>query len=97
MGVFNNLVMYDQHMAQNSLSTIVPDLATAGWDEKTKLTFSCAGREMARRQPFTAADVKCTWDLLTGKARTSSASIRASWYNNIEDVTTNGDHEATFI
>ena len=27
MGVFNNLVMYDQHVAQNSLHSIVPDLA----------------------------------------------------------------------
>ncbi len=27
MGVFNNLVLYDQHIAQNSLSTIRPDLA----------------------------------------------------------------------
>ena len=25
--MFNNLVMYDQHVAQNSLSSIVPDLA----------------------------------------------------------------------
>src|SRR5207245_2883668 len=24
MGVFNNLVMYDQHVAQNSMQTIVP-------------------------------------------------------------------------
>ena len=30
MGVFNNLVMFDQHVPQNSLSSIVPDLAT-GW------------------------------------------------------------------
>jgi peptide/nickel transport system substrate-binding protein len=29
MGVFNNLVMYDQHVAQNSLSSIVPDLSFA--------------------------------------------------------------------
>ena len=28
MGVFNNLVMYDQHVPQNSLDSIVPDLAT---------------------------------------------------------------------
>jgi len=28
-GGFNNLVMYDQHVAQNSLSSIVPDLATS--------------------------------------------------------------------
>ena len=30
MGVFNNLVLYDQHVKQNSLQTIVPDLA-AEW------------------------------------------------------------------
>jgi peptide/nickel transport system substrate-binding protein len=28
MAVFNNLVMFDQHIAQNRLDTIVPDLAT---------------------------------------------------------------------
>ena len=27
MGVFNNLVMFDQHKRQNSLDDIVPDLA----------------------------------------------------------------------
>src|SRR5215510_7405265 len=30
MGVFNNLVMFDQQVSQNSLTSIVPDLAT-GW------------------------------------------------------------------
>jgi hypothetical protein len=29
MGVFNNLVTFDQHVAQNSLGSVVPDLATA--------------------------------------------------------------------
>src|SRR5208282_6914529 len=41
MGVFNNLVMYDQHVAQNSLASIVPDLATS-WsasEDGTQLTF----------------------------------------------------------
>src|ERR1700730_17471470 len=28
MGVFNNLIIYDQHVPQNSLRSIVPDLAT---------------------------------------------------------------------
>ena len=28
MGVFNNLVIFDQHVKQNSLETIMPDLAT---------------------------------------------------------------------
>src|SRR6201993_3110978 len=41
MGVFNNLVMFDQHVPQNSLDSIVPDLAVSGsWSEDGKeLTF----------------------------------------------------------
>ena len=29
MGMFNNLVMFDQHVPQNSLQSIVPNLATS--------------------------------------------------------------------
>ena len=29
MAVFNNLVVFDQHIAQNSMDTIRPDLATS--------------------------------------------------------------------
>src|ERR1700686_3953518 len=41
MGVFNNLVVYDQNVAQNSMQSIVPDLATSwSWGEDgTALTF----------------------------------------------------------
>ena len=41
MGVFNNLVLFDQHVPQNSLDTIRPELAT-GWawsEDGTELTF----------------------------------------------------------
>src|SRR6516162_7015744 len=40
MGVFNNLVMFDQHVPQNSLGSVVADLATAwSWNEDgTELT-----------------------------------------------------------
>src|SRR5204863_4351146 len=41
MGVFNNLVLYDQQIAQNSLQTVRPELAT-GWawsEDGTQLTF----------------------------------------------------------
>src|SRR5437660_7159730 len=40
MGVFNNLVLFDQHVKQNSLGVIQPELATDwAWDEDgTKLT-----------------------------------------------------------
>jgi peptide/nickel transport system substrate-binding protein len=30
MPIFNNLVVFDQHVAQNSVASVVPDLAT-GW------------------------------------------------------------------
>src|SRR6202047_3909669 len=37
MGVFNNLVMYDQHVAQNSMQSIIPDLAESwAWSEDGK-------------------------------------------------------------
>jgi peptide/nickel transport system substrate-binding protein len=100
MGVFNNLVMFDQHTKQNSLGSIVPDLAT-GWswnEDGTDLTLPL--REGVRwhdGKPFTAKDVQCTFDLLTGK---SSEKLRVnphkSWYRNLEAVTTNGDYEVTF-
>jgi hypothetical protein len=71
MGVFNNLVLFDQHVSQNRVESIVPDLATSWlWSEDgTELSFKL--REGVRwhdGNPFTAADVKCTYDLLTGKA-----------------------------
>src|SRR5215472_12780901 len=42
MGVFNNLVLYDQHVARSSLQSIVPELATSWtWGEDGKvLTFA---------------------------------------------------------
>src|SRR6266404_6290714 len=65
MGVFNNLVVFDQHVAQNSLASIVPDLAT-GWswsEDGTQLTFPLRkGVKWHDGKPFTARDVKCTWD-----------------------------------
>src|SRR6516162_7540006 len=71
MGVFNNLVMFDQHVKQNSIGSVVPDLAT-GWswsEDGTELTLPLRhGVKWHDGRPFTAADVKCTWDLLTGKS-----------------------------
>ncbi|MBV8493373.1 MAG: peptide ABC transporter substrate-binding protein, partial [Alphaproteobacteria bacterium] len=67
MGVFNNLVLYDQHIAQSSLDTVVPDLATSwSWSEDGKeLNFPLRqGVKWHDGKPFTSKDVKCTWDLL---------------------------------
>src|SRR5437588_226068 len=100
MGIFNNLVMYDQAVAQNSMQTIVPDLAESwAWSEDGKeLTFKLRrGVKWHDGKPFTAADVKCTWDLVTGAASEKlRVNPRKSWYLNLDKVTISGDHQATF-
>ena len=100
MGVFNNLVVFDQHIAQNSLKSIVPDLATEWrWSEDgTQLTFLLRrGVKWHDGKPFTAADVKCTWDRLRGAVDEKfRLNPRKAWYRNVEEITTNGDYEVTF-
>jgi len=99
MGVFNNLVIFKQDVPQNTLRSIVPELAS-GWawnEEGTELTFPLRqGVKWHDGKPFTAADVKCTIDLLQG---TGSEKLRINprktWYSNVEAVTTNGDYEVT--
>jgi peptide/nickel transport system substrate-binding protein len=64
MGVFNNLVMYDQHVPQSGMNSIIPDLATEwSWDSaQTALTFKLRGGvKWHDGVAFTSADVKCTW------------------------------------
>src|SRR5271157_3525883 len=100
MGVFNNLVVFDQHVAQNNLASIVPDLASDwAWDETgATLTFRLRkGVKWHDGKPFTAADVKCTWDLLMGiGSEKLRVNPRKTWYLNVDKVTTNGDYEVTF-
>ncbi len=100
MAVFNNLVMFDQQIAQNSIKSIVPDLASEwSWDEgKTALTFKLRpGVKWHDGKPFTAADVKCTWDLLMGLgAEKLRVNPRKSWYGNLDKVVPNGDDQVTF-
>jgi peptide/nickel transport system substrate-binding protein len=70
MGVFNNLILFDQHVPQVSLQSIVPDLATSWvWNEDgTELSFTLRqGIKWHDGKPFTAQDVKCTMDLYLDK------------------------------
>ena len=101
MAVFNNLVLYDQHKAQNSLDTIAPDLAESwSWNEEgTRLTFKLReGIKWHDGRPFTSADVKCTWDLLTGHAAERlRLNPRKSWWNNLREIATDGPAAATFV
>src|SRR5215470_9353800 len=97
MPIFNNLVLYNQNVPQNSFDSIVPDLATSwAWsDDKTVLTFKLRhGVKWHDGKPFTANDVKCTFDLLMGKSKDSfRKNPRQDWYKNVAEVKVNGDDE----
>src|ERR1700716_1292671 len=99
--VFNNLVMFDPSKVHESLDTVVPDLAESwSWDStNTKLTFKLRqGVKWHDGMPFTARDVQCTWRMLIGKSEASEfhRNPRRVWYTKLQDVTVNGDYEATF-
>src|SRR5438477_2700827 len=100
MGGFNNLILFDQHLPQVSLESIRPELATKWqWNEDgSELTFSL--REGVRwhdSKPFTAQDVKCTWDLYQETAPEKlRVNPRKSSFDNLDHVSTNGDFEVTF-
>ncbi len=90
MGVINNLVVFDQNVPQNSDASIVPDLAKSWtWNEDhTALTFKLRdGVKWHDGKPFTADDVKCTFDLLTNQGKEKlRLNYRESWW-----VTSQGD------
>ena len=100
MGVFNNLLLFDQHQKQNRLDTIVPDLATDwSWSEDgTAITLHLRqGVKWHDGQPFTAKDVVCTWDLQMGTGNDKLRfNPRKSLFKNLDHVSTNGDYEVTF-
>ena len=100
MAVFNNLVLFDPNSEQNRPDRIVPDLATSWtWEDGGKrLVFKL--REGVRwhdGKPFTSEDVKCTWDVVTGRVDGKMRkNPRKTWWWNIKEITTNGPTEVTF-
>jgi peptide/nickel transport system substrate-binding protein len=100
MPVFNNLVIYKQDVKQNSLESIVPELAESwAWsgDNKT-LSFKLRqGVKWHDGKPFTSADVKCTFDMLMGKSEQKfRKNPRKSWYDEVVDIEPKGDFEVAF-
>jgi peptide/nickel transport system substrate-binding protein len=91
--------MFDQNITQNSDASIVPDLATSwAWNQDhTALTFNLRnGVKWHDGKPFTSADVKCTFDLLTNKATEKlRLNYRESWWVNLKEVTADSTSEAT--
>jgi len=100
MAVFNNLVVFDPATRENRLDRVVPDLATS-WaltDDDRTLTFQLRdGVKWHDGKPFTSADVKCTFDMLSGKvASKMRKNPHKTWWFNVKDIATDGDNKVVF-
>ena len=98
-GLFNNLVMYDPQKPLEGADTIVPDLAESwSWDEpRTKVTFKLRpGVTWHDGKPFTAKDVVCTFDLVNGTTEGARKSPRKIWFDNVERIAADSDHQVSF-
>jgi len=100
MGVFNNLVLFDQQDKIARPESIKPELATEwAWSADNKsITFKLReGVKWHDGKPFTSADVKCTWDTILGKRDSGwRKNVRKAWYSNLKEVTVNGPYEVRF-
>src|SRR5438270_4668872 len=101
MAVFNNLILFNQHEKQNRPEFIEPELAESwSWNpDYTRLSFKLRqGVKWHDGKPFTAADVKCTWDMLLGKGNEKlRLNPRKAWYRNLDEVVTEGDDAVTYM
>lgn len=100
MSVFNNLFVFNPSSKRATAQDLTPELATEWhWsDDHTRLTLKLReGVTWHDGKPFTSADVKCTWDTITGKREAGwRKNPRRDWYTNLKEVVTNGDHEVSF-
>jgi peptide/nickel transport system substrate-binding protein len=99
--MFNNLVLYDPFVPSDDSDRIIGELAQSwAWsDGAKKLTFKLRrGVKFHDGQPFTAKDVKHTFDVARGAAeKRFKLNPRKGWWDNIQDITANGDYEVSFI
>ncbi|MBI4082583.1 MAG: ABC transporter substrate-binding protein [Candidatus Lambdaproteobacteria bacterium] len=98
--VYNNLTIFDQLKAIDDPDNIRPELAERwAWsDEYATLTFTLRkGVAFHDGKPLTSNDVKHTFDIVRGvSTQRLKLNPRKSWFSNIKEITTNGDHEVAF-
>ncbi len=98
--LFNNLVVFDPTKNMSRSDAIVPELATSWtWSaDNITLTFKLRhGVKWHDGKPFTSADVKCTWDAVTGKREAGwRKSPRKAWFANLKEITVEGEDQVSF-
>src|SRR5216117_3295041 len=102
MPCFNNLVLFDRLKKTESVDTVVGELAEKwSWQDNFRnLVFLLRkGVKWHDGQPFTAKDVKFTFDMLR-EAADAPAKLRINprkdWYANVEAIETPDTHTAVF-
>ena len=99
MALFNNLVIFDQHVARNSFeldrarSRHELDVERRRQAARFQAAPGRASGTTASRSP--PEDVACTFDLLLS-ADKLRRNPRAAWWSNVEKVTADGDFDVTF-
>jgi peptide/nickel transport system substrate-binding protein len=102
MPCFNNLVQFDPFKPVETLDTIVPDLAERwSWQENYRnlVFFLRKNVKWHDGQPFTAKDVKYTFDMVR-EAKDAPARLRINprkeWYANVESIEAADEHTVIF-
>ena len=99
--MYNNLVIYDPARKVESAEHLVGELAESwAWSDGGKrLTFHLRhGVKWHDGKPFTAADVKYTFDLVRGASdKRLKLNPRKVWYENVQDIAVSGDYEVAFV
>ena len=98
----NNLVYYDPAKKQESVDTIIPELAEKwSWQDNSRNLVFMLRKDVKWHdgKPFTSADVKYTFDAVRGapdaKARLK-VNPRKLWYENIEAIETPDAYTVVF-
>jgi len=99
---FNNLVVFDPLKKQESVDTIIGDLAVKwSWQDNYRnlVFFLHKGVKWHDGQPFTSKDVKYTFDMIR-EAPDAQAKLRINprkaWYANVEAIEAPDPHTVVF-
>jgi peptide/nickel transport system substrate-binding protein len=99
--MFNNLVLYDPFRPVEDGDHIIGELAESwAWGAGgKKLTFKLRrGVTWHDGKPFTAHDVKFTFDVARGASeKRFKLNPRKDWWANVAEITTQGDYEVSFV